>query len=73
MIRSLSLSKLPTKCPLTVNTLQIPQQLCQWRGHSETTPQLTDGEKTIVNKLKTHFPGAKQIEVSDISGELVRI
>ncbi|XP_076470406.1 bolA-like protein 3 [Babylonia areolata] len=55
--------------------VQTPAQ-CQQRlpllsqtacGYSRTV-QLTDGEKAIVEKLKSKFPGAKVIEVSDVSG-----
>ncbi|XP_070201405.1 uncharacterized protein [Littorina saxatilis] len=29
---------------------------------------LTDGEKKLIEKLRSRFPGAKSVEVSDISG-----
>ena len=44
---------------------QLQQCRC-W--YSDKSAQLTDGERAITNKLRSCFPGAKFVEVSDISG-----
>ncbi|KAK7474022.1 hypothetical protein BaRGS_00034732 [Batillaria attramentaria] len=47
------------------------QQQQQWQRYNSGgggTMQLTEGEKALMDKLKSKFPGAKHVEVSDISG-----
>lgn len=38
------------------------------RFFNDKAAQLTEGEKAIVEKLRSQFPGATSVEVSDISG-----
>ncbi|KAL8570458.1 hypothetical protein ACOMHN_034493 [Nucella lapillus] len=59
---SLPPSSLPSQ-PLPNGSL-VSQRVC---GYS-SKPKLTEGETAIVEKLQSKFPGAKTIEVSDISG-----